>query len=391
MWSKSGSKEGELVFVAGHPGRTDRLNTLASLEFIRDVEFPARLEYLKRREAFLLDYGSRGSEAFRQSKEDLFSVQNSRKARLGGLNGLLEGEIIRRKATAESQLRSKVEVQAARHADGRAAAWDRIAAAQTIAARIIKPYLYLEKGYAFESRLFDIARYLVRLADEKAKPNSERLDEYRESALQSLELKLFSEAPIYPVYEEAALADSLAFWRKSIPDDPLIDRVLHGRSPDQSAQQFVRGSKLADVSERRRLAEGGKAAIDASDDPMIKLALAVDPAARDVRKIHDDQVEAVERANYALIARALFDEKGDAVYPDATFTLRLAFGVVKGYVVDAHSVPAFTTIEGAFDHAKAHGDKPPYELPPSWLRARVGQAQPVDSAQLRLHRRHHRW
>jgi Peptidase S46 len=368
-WSLSGSKEGDLVFVAGHPGRTDRLNTLASLEFIRDVEQPARLAYLKGREAFLLDYGRKSAEAFRHSKEDLYSVQNSRKARMGGLEGLLEGEIIRRKVKTENELRARVEASATEH-DRRADAWKKIAAAQAVAAKILKPYLYLEKRYAFEAELFTIACYLVRLAEEKTRPNSERLDEYRESALPSLELKLFSEAPIYPEYEEAKLADSLARWKREIPGDPLIERVLHGRSPDQAARDFVRGSKLADVSVRRFLAEGDKSAIEASHDPMIKLALAVDAAAREVRKVHDDQVEGVERANYALIARALFDHKGDAVYPDATFTLRLAFGVVKGYTVGGQHIPAFTTIGGAFEHAKAHGGKPPYELPPSWLRAR---------------------
>jgi hypothetical protein len=369
-WSPNGSKEGDLVFVAGHPGRTDRLNTLASLEFIRDFEQPARLEYLRGREAFLLEYGRQSAEASRQSKDDLYSVQNSRKARAGGLEGLLEGEIIKRKAAAETALRAKVQASANAHADGRADAWNKIAAAQVVAAKIVKPYLYLERGYAFESELFKIARHLVRLADEKAKPNSERLDDYRDSALESLELSLFSEAPIYPDYEEAKLADSLARWQKVIPGDPLCERVLHGRSPGQAARDFVRGSKLADVSLRRRLAEGGKPAIEASDDSMIKLALAVDQAAREVRKIHDDQVEGVETANYALIARALFEQKGDAVYPDATFTLRLAFGVVKAYTLDGRKIPPFTTFGGAFEHARSHGDKPPYELPPSWTKAR---------------------
>jgi len=218
--------------------------------------------------------------------------------------------------------------------------------------------------------LFRIARVLVRLAEEKPKPNSDRLKEYRDSGLQSLELQLFSEAPIYPEYEEAKLAHALAYWKKNMPDHPLVERVLRGRSPEEAARDFVRNTKLADIAVRKQLAEGGKAAIEHCDDLMIKLALAVDADARAVRKEREDKVEGVEASNYALIARAQFEDKGDSVYPDATFTLRLAFGVVKGYLVDGKSIAPFTTIGGAFQHALAHGNKEPYELPASWHEAR---------------------
>jgi hypothetical protein len=368
-WSAGGSKEGDLVFVAGHPGRTDRLNTVASLEYLRDTEQPLRLDVLQTREAFLLKYARKSAEAARESKEDFFSIQNSLKARRGALAALRDPSFLKRKATAERELRSKLE-SSAKSRDDRAAAWNKLAAAQQVAAKIAKPYAYHERGLAFDSTLFVIARNLVRLAEEKTKPNSDRLKEYRESALKSLEHRLFSEAPIYPEYEEAKLADSLAHWKSVIPDDQLIERVLHGRSPAEVAAELVKGSKLADVKVRRALAEGGKSAVEASDDPMIKLALAVDADSRAVRKIHEDEVEEVESTNYALIARALFEEKGDAIYPDATFTLRLAFGVVKGYTIDNNAIPAYTTIGGAFQHAQAHGNKPPYELPKSWHQAR---------------------
>ncbi len=195
--------------------------------------------------------------------------------------------------------------------------------------------------------------------------------------MKSLELKLFSEAPIYREFEEARLAFSLANWKKQMPDDPMIERVLHGRSPAEFAKEVVSGSELDDVRFRRHLVEGGKAAIEKSNDPMIKMALAVDADSRAVRKTREDQVEGVEATNYALIAKAAFDEKGDSVYPDATFTLRLSYGVVMGYTLDGKTIPPFTTIGGAFDHAKAHGDLPPYELPKSWLAAR-------DSARLTM-------
>ncbi|WP_165222792.1 S46 family peptidase [Aquisphaera insulae] len=368
-WSKDGAKAGELVFVAGHPGRTDRLNTLASLHYMRDQAMPVLLDYLHTKEAFLLEYGKKGPEAYRQSKEDLFSIQNSRKARVGGHEGLRDESFMARKAQGENELRSRIAANPEKKAlyDK---AWDRIAKAQEHAAAILRPYSFLERGFAFDSDLFRIARILVRLADEKAKPNSERLKEFRESGMASLELRLFSDAPIYPEYEEAKLAQSLAYWKKVMPDHPLVEQVLRGRSPEAAAHDFVSGSKLAHVPVRKKLAAEGKAGIAASDDPMIKLALAVDADARAVRKEREDKVESVEATNYALIARALFEDRGDRVYPDATFTLRLAFGTVKGYGVGGKTIPPFTTMAGAFQHADAHGNKDPYVLPESWHKAR---------------------
>jgi hypothetical protein len=375
-WSPDGSKEGDLVFVAGHPGRTDRLNTVASLEYLRDARYPFLLDYLKKKEAFLLAFGRSSAEAARQSQDELYSIQNSRKARVGGHEGLKDPDFMKRKAEAEAELRARLKASG-QSGERRDAAWDRIADAQKTAARIIKPWSYLERGWAFDSTLFTVARDLVRLAVERNRPNAERLKEYRESAIKSLELELFSPAPIYPEFEEARLAHSLAEWKQAMPDDPLVDRLLRGCTPAEAARQLIAGTKLADVEVRRKLADGGLAAIEASDDPMIKLALAVEAEARRLRKIQEDEVEGVETANYAIIARALFEAKGDSIYPDATFTLRLAFGVVQGYEVDGKAIPPFTTIGGAFEHARAHGNVPPYELPKSWIQAR-------ESGKLRL-------
>ena len=368
-WSAAGTNEGDLVFVAGHPGRTDRLNTLASLEYLRDFELPLRLDMLESREAFLLEFGRRSPEAFRQSKEELFTIQNSRKARVGGLAGLRDAAFMARKSRDEVDIKSKLQATAPGSREA-TIAWDRIAQAKKVAAEIAKPYFYLERGYAFDSEMFTIARTLVRLAREKTMPNADRLNEYRDSARQSLELKLFSEAPIYPEFEEARLGESLSHWKLRIPDDPLLEKVLQGQSPGEFARRAVTGSKVGLVSVRRVLAQEGVETLEKSDDPMIKLAITVDSAARAVRKIHEDQVEGVEDASYAQIAKANFELKGDAVYPDATFTLRLAFGLVSGYKLGSETVPAYTTMNGAFAHAKYHGDKPPYQLPKSWFDAR---------------------
>jgi hypothetical protein len=377
-WSENGSKDGELVFVAGHPGRTSRLNTVASLTYLRDVSFPFTLAYLRDKEAFLQQYGSQGEEAAREAKEELFGIQNSRKARTGGLEGLKDERFLARKTAAEDALRAKIAADPkAQEAYGDA--WQKIAAAQAVSTTILKPLNFLERGLAFDSQLFGIARTLVRLAEEREKPNGDRLREYRESGLPSLELELFSEAPLYPAFEQAKLAHGLAFWKATMKDDPMVETVLRGRSPEEVAKELIAGTKLADVAVRKKIAEGGKAAIASSDDPMIKLALAVDAEARKLRKLREDQVEGVETAQYARIAKAIFEAQGDSVYPDATFTLRLAFGTVKGYEQDGKAIPPYTTMGGAFEHAAAHGNEPPYKLPQSWHDARADGRLKLDT------------
>jgi hypothetical protein len=334
------------------------------------VAYPNTIELLRGREAFLKDYGGRGPEAARQAKEDLMSYQNTLKALTGGLGGLRDKAFMERKGKAEAELRGSIEGDA-RKRSAYAGAWDKIAGSQKVAAEIRTPYKFLEQGFAFDSQLFTIARGLVRLAVEKAKPNGERLREFRESNLESMELALYSSAPIYPEYEAAKLAHSLAVWKQTLgPDDPMVGRVLRGRSPEQAAKELVAGSRLADVAFRKQLAQGGLSAIEASDDPMIKLALAVEADARRWRKRFEDEVEGVQTAQYALIAKAVFETQGESVYPDATFTLRLAFGTVKGYELGGKFIRPFTTIGGAFEHADAHGNTPPYQLPPSWIQAK---------------------
>ncbi len=381
-WSPNGAKAGELTFVAGHPGRTNRLNTVAHLEYLRDHATPLTMQILMDREAFLLDYGKLGPEQYRQSKEDLFGIQNSRKARGGGLKGLQDPAVMARKVADEKALRDKIAADPKRK-EAYGSAWDRIAATKEVGKAVSAPNAFLERGLAFDSPLFGIARTLVRLAAEKGKPNADRLREYRDSALESLQLELFSEAPTYPDFETAKLARSLAFWKAHAPTDPMVERVLRGRTPEVAAKELVGGTKLADVATRKKLAEGGMAAIEASDDPMIKLAIAIDADARAIRKRVEDEIDAVDTVEYGRIAQARFADQGASTYPDATFTLRLAFGPIQGIPADpttgSAAIPPFTTIGGAFTHAASHGSQPPYELPPTWLAAKASGVLNLDT------------
>ncbi len=368
-WSKEGALDKELVFVSGNPGRTSRMDTVAELEYLRDTGFPFLLQRLNRLEVLLAAFSGRSEENAREAKEDLFSVQNSRKARVGGLAGLLDPELMARKRDQERKLR-----QAADKDDKFTAArtaWDRIAGAQKVRAAHIHKYTLLEAGAGFNSELFVIARTLVRAAAELPRPNSDRLREFRESNLKSLELKLFSQEPIYDAYEIVKLADSLTFLTGQLGyDNELVQKVLAGKSPQERAVALVQGTKLKHVDLRKKLYEGGQKAVDKADDPMIALAKLVDPEARAERKVIETQVEEVDRQAYAEIAKVKFAVEGTDTYPDATFTLRLSFGVVKGYEENGKHVPFETTFAGLYERAKEMNDLPPFNLPEKWVKAK---------------------
>src|SRR5437868_6065943 len=368
-WSKSGVKDNELVFVSGHPGRTDRLAIVAELHYLRDKVFPFLLERLYRQEVLLTAYSARSDENARQARELLFSVQNSRKARDGGLAGLLDPAIMGKKRAQEKALRAAADANP--ELKTVSTAWDRIAQAVKVESEHTIKSTMIEgaRGGAsgFLSTYFGIARTLARAAEETPKPNGERLREYRDSARESLEQTLFSEEPIYDTLEETRLASSLTFLAEKLGyESELVQKVLAGKSPGERAAELIKGSKLKSVAERKRLYAGGLKAIQESEDSMIKLALLVDPPAREVRKLLESQDE-IKRQAYARIAHAKYVIEGSSTYPDATFTLRLAFGVVKGYEQNGKHVPFETTFAGLYERSSEHHDKELFDLPKRWV------------------------
>jgi hypothetical protein len=366
-WNPAGLKEEDLVFVAGNPGRTDRLNTVRHLELLRDCLLPATLDLLRRREVLLMSFSQRSAENARRARDLLFAYQNWRKARLGGLAGLQDPAVINSRREQETAFLAAA-AKEPQWGDACETAVKKIDRSLLVWKGIRDDYDLLEKGQAFFSRLFTIARTLVRMADETAKPNAERLREYRQSNLDSLKQDLFSKAPIYADLQTALLADSLSMYMEHKGySDELVKKVLDGKSPLERAAELIRGTKLADVSVRRQLAQGGVDAIRASQDPMIQLARLVDGAARKVRTTYEQQVEEPQRAAYGKLANARFALYGTETYPDATFTLRLAFGLVKGARENNEPAPAWTTIAGAFHRAEEHKFQEPYDLPRSWL------------------------
>jgi hypothetical protein len=365
-WSKTGAKDGELVFVSGHPGSTARLNTVAHLEYLRDTGIPFVLRLLNREHELLGKYSAKGDEQSRRAKEELFGIENALKAYRGQLEGLQDKSLMAKKAKAEEALRRSVAADAKKQKEY-GDAWESIARGRKALPTYSRDYSFLEGGAGFNSVLFSIARSLIRLAAEGAKPDAERLPEYTEARRESLELNLFSPAPIYDDLEKMKLADSLAFMRDELgADNPEVKKALDGKSPEARAAELIEGTKLKDVNYRKQLASGGVKAIDESADPMIVLARSMDEQARALRKRYESEVQSSERASYAKVARALFDTEGMKLYPDATFTLRLSYGAVKGYQENGHQVAPFTTIAGLYKRAGEHGNKSPYDLPERW-------------------------
>ncbi|MEP7362254.1 MAG: S46 family peptidase, partial [Acidobacteriota bacterium] len=307
------------------------------------------------------------AENKRIAADDLFDIQNSYKAYTGFLAGLREPDLINRKLDEEKTLRAFVDGDKALWKEyGRT--WDDVAASYAAFARIYRPYVMLEKSPARASSLFMLARVLVRMHDETKKPSESRLREFRETALAPKRQYVNSAIPIYPSFETTVLAYYFRSLRAQFGEDHrLVKSVLKGMEPEAAARWYVESSKLGDVEFRKKLLADGDA-IEASGDPMLELVRRIDPDARQVRTEFDDKVEASMYASSSQIAHIRFAKYGTEAYPDATFTLRLSYGAVKGYTNAAgKQVPYATTFEGLFKRATG---VEPFALPPRWLAAK---------------------
>ncbi|MEZ6137286.1 MAG: S46 family peptidase [Pirellulaceae bacterium] len=350
-----GARSGDLVFVSGNPGRTQRILTADALEYQRDHRMPRILDLLRRKEILLQQYGLGGPEQKRRGQDDLFGIQNSRKAYTGMLAGLQNPGFIAQKRDGQASLQK---------AAGGDAAWQTIADVQE------ERVALQNRTGSLRSHVYGIAEDLVLMAAEDQKPSSDRLREFRDSARDSLEQELFSPAPMYEDLERVQLADELArFIETRGGSDALVAKVLDGQGPRERAAALIAGTSLFDVDARKKLAAGGAAAIESSDDPLIRLARVLNEEYRALREINEG-LDEQERQAYAAITEAKFKAEGESVYPDATFTLRLAYGLVKGYQEDGQEIPSNTTMGGAFTHADAHGNQGDWTLPDSWNAAK---------------------
>ncbi|MBS0365772.1 MAG: S46 family peptidase [Proteobacteria bacterium] len=362
-----GPAPGELVFVSGHPGSTDRLLTVAQLQSLRDVDLPRWLLRASELRGRYIQFGKSGAEANRIVEDPLNSLENAIKVRRKQLDALLDDRLLDAKRADEAQLKAKVAADPALAASI-GDPWAEIARAQEKEHQLYLPYTFLEQGAGFNSRLFGYARALVRAAAERGKPNTQRLREFSEAALPRVRQRLLAPVPVYPQLERLTLSFSLERMREWLgPDAPVVRQLLVEDSPDTLAERTINGTQLGDPRVRQQLWEGGAAAVNASHDPMIELARAVDDAARAVRKRLEDEVEAPVDAATEKIAQARFAVYGTSMAPDATFTLRLNFGTVKGWQEDGREIEPYTHLAQLYARATRQA---PFLVPASWMAAR---------------------
>jgi len=367
IWQARAPQVGELTFVSGNPGGTDRMLTVAQLETQRDLVLPVSQLQRSELRGRLIRFGEESPESKRVVTDGLFGLENSYKVFFGRQFALNDRGIMDAKRAAEAELRAKVA------ADPKLAGeigdpWGDIAKVQAAYADNYVRYRMLEQLPGGLSELYSYARVLVRAGEERAKPSAERLAEYSDAKLPLLQKEILDESPVYPALDQVYLEFWLSKTREYLTaDDPAVKLLLGKESPEAMAARLVAGSKLADVAARKALWDGGMAAVQASDDPMIQLALRMDLAAREVRRAWDQTVAGPTDAAAGKVAAARFAVYGDAVYPDATFTLRLSYGKVAGWTWHGRTVAPFTTFAGLYDRATG---SEPFQLTPRWVAAK---------------------
>lgn len=358
----AGPKPGEPLFVAGHPGRTQRLMTEAQLRFLRDVQNPLALASAKRRIDLVLAYSARSEEAARQAKEDLFGLQNWYKSLSGAQAALSRPGFMERKAAQESALRAKA--AAAVKGDP----WAEIAA---VVARQSERVRLDWFGDFRNQGLLGQAGVLVQWAREMRLPEAERLPEFRQAALARTRARIVAEDPSSRELELVLLRDLVAEARELLGADHPYVRALGGVNAEAIVDRAMAGTKIDAAAERERLIKAGPEAIEASTDPMLVLARGLEPFVRESHRFAEDHVAGPIGRAAARIEQARYAAYGDAVAPDATGSLRFSYGEAKGYTSDGIVHPWKTTIGGLFDRAASFDDGAPFNIVPSWRRART--------------------
>lgn len=376
-WSEQGSKPGELTFVSGHPGGTDRQLPIAALERIRDITRPHTLLYLAEWRGMLRQFMTKGPEQARIGQDDVFSVENSLKAIRGEQGALRDAAFFSEMQAKEADLRKRIAAHPAL-AKELAGVWKEAAAVQAKYRELWFPHQYLENVYGFRSKMYQHALSLLRIAEESAKPNEKRLEEYAQARLPEVRQELTSEAPIYPELEIENFTFSLTKLQETLgPDDARVKAILGRKSPREVATAAVKGSRMHEAAFRKRLLEGGTAALNSTDDAMLALARVADPLAREIRERFKNEIEAPTVRLGEKIGKARFAAFGTSVYPDATFTLRLSFGQVKGWKEAGREVAPYTIVGGVYERQTGSD---PFILPDTWLKNkdRIDQQTPFN-------------
>jgi len=375
-WSANGAADGELIFISGHPGLTARQHTMAQIVTERDFREPMLLDYLKVSIAAMQAYGAQGTEQARQVNSLIFGLQNSQKAYQGRYDALMDKTVIAKKQKEEDDFRSlvvaKPELKSLYGGE-----WDTIAGAEEKSHPMIKQQIFRRA----DSTLASLALMIIQYVAEIKKPDGERLQAYHQAGLESLNQRMLSPAPLYPAMEEARMTAALTEAVKQLgSNDEFVVAILAGRTPQQAAHELVTGTKLYDPKVRKALIDGGEAAVAASTDPMIVMERRVDPVSRSMTKWFQENVQSVEQPAEEKLGTARFLVYGKSAYPDATFTLRLSYGSVKGYPMNGTLAPYKTTYYGLYDRANSFDFKPPFNLTKRYTdgQPKIDLATPLD-------------
>ncbi|HEY3133208.1 MAG TPA: S46 family peptidase [Gemmatimonadaceae bacterium] len=363
-WSPAGAVENELVFVVGNPGSTGRLNTIAQMEYLRDIGYPATLAAYKRALAIYAELERTDTSAARRYQNDVFGYANSQKAVTGYRAGLLDTLSMAKKRAFEQELRARIAADPKLQAQY-GGSFDAIANAQRELASFNPLLRYY--GFGGGSQLLQLAAGIVRVAEFANAPDSARLPQYRGPGINNIRNQILAPNPIDTAYERLALAAQLRAAQSELPaNDPFLRVALAGKTPEARAAELVRGTRLTDPAFRRQLVEGGQAVVTASTDPLIVLARQIDPLNR-AQLARANALNAIIAANSEKIGQALFAAYGTALPPDATFTLRISDGLVKSFPSNGTIAPYKTTFYGLYERSAAFDDKDPFKLPQRWV------------------------
>ncbi len=366
-WASSPAGEGDLAFAAGNPGGTERVQTTEQLALQRDVVLPRLLVRLAELRGTLLQFSGGSPELFRISRAHIRTVENALKALGGRREWLADPANFDRKRTEDAELRAAVKRDPAKEARF-GGAWPGIAQAVQAEREIFVRHALAESKGGLPSDLFEYARLLVRAAEERPKPSPERLREYGDARLPTLETRLLRRVPVPHSLERVLVTFGLRNLRNTFgPDDPLVQAAIGRRSPEDTAREAVEGTRLDDPRVRELLWKGGEAAVAASKDPMIALARRLDPQARAIRTEYENRVEGALARNGELLFQAAVAVRGTSSYPDATFTLRLSYGTIAGWTESGKQIPAITRLSGLYDRNTGQF---PFAVAPTWLAAR---------------------
>ncbi len=359
-WSAKGAAPGELTFISGHPGSTERDDTMAQLLMERDVRGPAITEYLQRRIATAQAFAKQGPEQARLVGSTIFGLQNSLKVYLGRRDALADPAILAKKQADENDFRAKVNANKEWKKEyGKA--WDEIAQAEDK----VKPEIQSQLFRRTDSRLFTLAIQIVQYVAEIKKPDGDRLPQFNDAGLETLKFQMLSPAPIYPATEKLFMAAALKLNQEKLgKNDAFAQAILQNGEVDATVNSLIDGTRLVDPAFRKSLLDGGEAAVAASTDPMIAAARRADPILRAMNRHIRDTVTSVLTPAGEKLGKARFLVYGKDAYPDATFTLRLSYGTVDGYPYNGTVAPPFTTFYGLYDRAASFSNQPPFDLTP---------------------------